>query len=99
VKVRLSRSGGFTGVRRAVEVSDEELSPADAARLREAVARARAASLRSTVPAARPRGADQFSYELSVDDGAAPATLRFAEAHGGEELTALAELVEELGRS
>lgn len=94
MKVRLSRSGGFTGVRRALEVSEAALAPADAARLREALARVRALGPRPAGPA---RGADQFCYELSVDDGGALATLRFSGERGGEELTALAELMEELG--
>jgi hypothetical protein len=94
VKVRLLRSGGFTGIRRSYEVSDEALAPADAARLRAAVARARSAAARAAV-AGPTRGADRFRYELAVDDGAAP--LRVDGEEGGEELTALAELMEELG--
>jgi emfourin len=91
VKVRLSRSGGFTGIRRSYELSDEALAPADAARLREAVARARSAAARAAAPAP---GADRFRYELSVDDGAAPLRVQ---GESGEELSALAELMEELG--
>jgi len=94
VKVRLSRSGGFTGIRRSYELSDEALAPADAARLREAVARARSAAARAAAAAAPARGADQFRYELAVDDGAAPLRVQ---AESGEELSALAELMEELG--
>jgi hypothetical protein len=97
VKVRLSRSGGFTGVRRTFELSDEALPPAAAARLREAVKRARAAALRPPATAARARGADQFAYELAVEDGAPAAALRCSGEQAGEELSALAELMEELG--
>ena len=97
MKVRLSRSGGFAGIRRTFEVSDEALAPADAARLRAAVARARSAGLRAQGAPARPGGADRFAYELAVEDGAPSPALRFAPGACGDELDALAELVEELG--
>jgi emfourin len=97
MRVRLSRTGGFTGIRRTFEVSDEALAPAEAASLRAAVARVRAAGLRVEGAPARPSGADRFAYELAVEDGAAAPALRFAPGACGEELDALAELVEELG--
>ena len=94
MKVRLSRSGGFAGIRRSYELSDDALAPADAARLHAAVARARSAAARPAAPGPA-RGADRFRYELAVDDGAP--SLRVDGEQGGEELAALAELMEELG--
>jgi hypothetical protein len=91
VIVRLSRSGGFGGVRRAYAVDTAGLAPEDAAALEAAVAEAFAA------PLGPPGGgADRFHYEVVCEDDGGARSLRFREAQAGDAQRAVVALVQEL---
>lgn len=61
MKVRVVRRGGLAGVPVSTTVDSDELPPAALAALQGAVGR----------PAAPPRGADAFTYEFTLGEGAA----------------------------
>ena len=68
----LVRTGGFAGLRRAGELDTADLGDADAAEVAALVDSLVAALDAPPGTAGRPRGADRFHYEVTVDGGGGP---------------------------
>ena len=64
MKIRFVRSGGFAGVRLALELDTAELASEEAAHLAQLIETARPA-LAQTTPS--PAGPDRFEYELTIE--------------------------------
>jgi hypothetical protein len=95
MKVLLERSGGFTGVRRTVEVDTTALGPERAAELAGLVERS---GVRSAEPAAAPPcpgRPDRFSYRLTLEEEAGARTLTLGEDALTPELAQLIEWLQE----
>ena len=79
MQIRLTRSGGLTGLRRTITVDDSRLAPADRAQLQELLDRAGLERLPARV-AATDSQPDRFQYELQVEDGVRRQTITVDEA-------------------
>lgn len=90
MRIRLVRTGGIAGLRRAAEVDTETLEPSRAAQLRRLV---EAASLRGIVPASekRARGPDRFRYTLTIEENGRERTVEFVEEEAPESVHRLVE--------
>lgn len=88
--IRLVRTGGLTGLRRAADVDTETLEPSRAARMRRLV---EVASLEGIVPASekRARGPDRFRYTLTIEEGGREHTVEFVEEEVPESVHRLVE--------
>jgi len=90
MKVSLRRTGGFAGLTLRSEIDASQLEPKKSAELERLVERLpadhqpRAAAAGRTMP-------DAFQYEVTVDDGSGPRTLRGSDGAMPDELEKLVE--------
>ncbi len=94
MRVRLTRTGGVAGVRRELQaVTTDDLPQEEGARLEALVRAARLGDAPSARAAQGPRarGADRFTYELTVEEHGVERSVRVAE---GELTAELRELVQ-----
>jgi hypothetical protein len=98
MRLQLTRSGGFGGLRHAASVDDEALSPADRDELHRLVAEAGLWSLPPEPAAPEPPAPDRFRYRITAQDGARRHEVRAAEEAMPEPLRALVRWMEERGR-
>ena len=92
MRVRVARGGGLAGLSTVTTLDSQHLEGPAKAALRASVASALAAGEAPGTPGAG-RGADLFSYELTVEDGASSQTLRRTDANLTPELRELLGLV------
>lgn len=85
VQIRYRRSGGLAGLDMAAQAASDDLTAEHAELAHQLLAHPPAAA--SSRPAAG--GPDQFSYRLSVDDGAAHRTFNWAEHEVPDEVRPL----------
>ncbi len=93
MRIALTRTGGFGGLRQAASVDEAALPPGEREELRRLVAAADPWSLPAELPAPRP-APDRFRYRLSVEDGGRRCEVRAAEEAMPEPLRALVRWVE-----
>lgn len=79
MKVVVVRGGGLAGLARTVTLDSADLEPAAVADLQTKVEQSQALSL-ETSAASAPRGADAFSYEVTVQDESRRNTVRRSES-------------------
>ena len=89
VKVQFERSGGFTGIKRAVTVDSQSLPPGEARELKERVERADFFNLPTEIIGQK--GADQFVYTLTVESEGRRHTVRTGDTAAPERLKPLIE--------
>jgi len=95
MKVTLRRSGGFAGLNLRSEVDASQLGAKKAAELQRLVSRLPAGQPpRAAAAAARPMP-DAMQYEVTVDDGSGPRTLRGSDGAMPDELQALVDWIGE----
>jgi hypothetical protein len=96
LRLALTRSGGFGGVRQTFTVDEAALAPADRAELSRLAAAADLWNLPAelSVPAPAP---DRFTYRLHAEDGARTKDVRFSELAMTEGLRELVRWVEGKG--
>lgn len=97
MRIALTRTGGFAGLRQQASLDGDALSPAERAELLRLVGEAGVFSLRPEAggPAPAP---DRFRYRLVVEDGARRCDLRLAEEALPEAVRRLVRWVEERAR-
>lgn len=86
MRIKLERSGGFTGIPQTHSVSTEQLSEGDARQVSDLVQQSGFYELPAAIRSTQP-GADRFQYDITVesergahtvtvDEGAVPSQLR-----------------------
>jgi hypothetical protein len=98
VRLSLTRTGGFAGLRQEASVDDAALSPGERAELLRLVAEADLWTLRAELQAPPP-APDRFRYRLVVEDGDRRCELRVAEEALSAPLRRLVRWLEGRGRA
>jgi hypothetical protein len=97
MRVRFERSGGFAGTKLACDVDDACLTPAERQELCDLVGQADFFALPASL-GGEARGADRFTYRVSVEDGARSRTVTAREEALPEGLVDLVEWLAERAR-
>jgi hypothetical protein len=97
VRIALTRTGGFAGLRQEASVDDAGLAPGERTELARLVAAAGVFSLRPEA-GGPPPAPDRFRYRLVVEDGGRRCDLRLAEEALPEGLRRLVRWLEERAR-
>lgn len=96
MRITVTRSGGFAGLReRIADIETTELPEVDASRIRTLVERCAFFSLPETMVGTE-LGADRFGYQITVREGPREHSVSFSE-DDSPALTPLRELVSALG--
>jgi hypothetical protein len=98
VRLSLTRTGGFAGLRREASVDDADLAPGERAELLQLVAEAGLWTLRAELKGPPP-APDRFRYRLVAEDGDRRCELRVAEEALPEGLRRLVRWMERRGKS
>ena len=98
MRIEFERAGGFAGMRMAVTVETETLSPEEARELQALLDAAHFFDL-PAVMTAPARGADRFIYRLTVEREAQRHTVEMGEAAVPETLQPLVQRLTALARS
>ena len=97
MRITFSRSGGVAGLRLRTTVSEDDLSTAQAARLRRLVEAADCFRLPQEIVADR-KQPDRFRYELTLEDGGRRHTIAIDEEAAAPALLKLLEWLTGLAR-
>lgn len=98
MRIHFERSGGFAGMRLTTTVDTNSLAPEEAGALEEQLHKARFFDLPSSLNAS-PRGADQFCYRVTVEEGERQHTVELSEAAAPEPLRHLLRQLTTLART
>ena len=93
MRISLARSGGFAGVRRAIEIDTSRLHPRLAEELHRLVEQAPTPEAGGDARKGSPGAPDRFRYRLAVDDGQRQCAWTFDEDRPPEKLRPLVEAV------
>jgi hypothetical protein len=97
MRIEFQRSGGFAGLRLATTVDTDKLPADEADELKRLVDAADFFHLPATLKATR--GADQFTYRLTVEAGDRQHTLEVSESAAPESLRPLLQRLAALART
>ena len=89
MKIRFERSGGFTGIPVTAEINSQSLAEDEVQQLQELIQTARFFDLpvHPTEPASG--GADQFQYQISIEDGGQSHTIETTDGAATDDLRPL----------
>ncbi len=99
MQIYFERSGGFAGIRFQTSVNTEELPPQQADPLRDMVYNASFFDLPQQLEQVSPRGADRFTYRLTVTDGERTHTIELGDANVPEKLQPLLQQLTAIART
>ena len=92
MKVAMTRSGGFAGISKTIELDTEQLAAEDARTLERLVQTADVFTLRSQTGGAP----DRFAYVLTVEDGTRRHVVQMTEGAASPDLRALIDYLSEV---
>lgn len=95
MRIVCERTGGFAGLTLRAEVDSEQLTPAEARKLKRLVEEARPFDQPAEAKGAMP---DQYQYDLEIEDEGRTRTIQTNDAAASEEMTKLIEWVIEAAR-
>lgn len=96
MRIFFKRSGGFTGMQISTTIDTQELPPQESEQLYRFVEEASFFELPPSP--SNPGGADQFSYSLTVVEGARQHTVEISDANAPDELRPLLRKLTQLAR-
>jgi hypothetical protein len=98
MKIKLERSGGFTGIPLRANIDSDSLAAEESKALQEMVKSSGFFDLPAKIPPSA-AGADRFNYKITIETEGQSHTVEFSEANTPAELAPLVQKVTLLARS